>query len=198
MRFRTMRLAGRSASAVGLVLAHLAAAATAVADSTLKVSLHSDLKIIDPVWTTALISTHHGFMIYDTLFALDEKLEVKPQMVDRWSVSEDKLTWTFTLREGLEWHDGAPVTAEDCVASLKRWAARDGMAQKLMSFVAELKATDARTFLMRLKEPYGLVLATLGKPTSNVPFMMPKRVAETDPNTQITDPTGSGPFIFKK
>jgi peptide/nickel transport system substrate-binding protein len=198
MRFRTVRLAARSAIAAGLVLALLAAAPVAKADSTLKVSLHSDLKIIDPVWTTALISTHHGFMIYDTLFALDEKLEVKPQMVETWSVSEDKLTWTFMLRDGLEWHDGAPVTAEDCVASLKRWAARDGMAQKLMSFVAELKATDPRSFLMRLKEPYGLVLATLGKPTSNVPFMMPKRVAETDPNSQITDTTGSGPFIFKK
>jgi peptide/nickel transport system substrate-binding protein len=198
MPVNIMRLAGRSAILAAIVLAHLAAAAVGRAESTLKVSLHSDLKIIDPVWTTALISTHHGFMIYDTLFALDEKLEVKPQMVDRWSVSEDKLTWTFTLRDGLEWHDGAPVTAEDCVASLKRWAARDGMAQKLMSFVAELKATDAKTFVLQLKEPYGLVLATLGKPTSNVPFMMPKRVAETDPNTQITDTTGSGPFIFKK
>jgi peptide/nickel transport system substrate-binding protein len=198
MPFNIMRVAGRRAIAAGIVLAHLAAAPAARADSTLKVSLHSDLKIIDPVWTTALISTHHGFMIYDTLFALDEKLEVKPQMVDRWSVSEDKLTWTFTLRDGLEWHDGAPVTADDCVASLKRWAARDGMAQKLMSFVADLKATDAKSFVLQLKEPYGLVLATLGKPTSNVPFMMPKRVAETDPNTQITDTTGSGPFIFKR
>jgi peptide/nickel transport system substrate-binding protein len=195
MRLSISGLAGRGAVAAAVLAAQLA---VAQAESTLKVALHSDLKIIDPVWTTALISTHHGFMIYDTLFALDEKLEVKPQMVERWSVSDDKLTWTFTLRDGLAWHDGAPVTAEDCVASLKRWAARDGMAQKLMSFVAELKAADSNTFIMRLKEPYGLVLATLGKPTSNVPFMMPKRVAETDPNTQITDTTGSGPFIFKK
>src|SRR5499426_773892 len=195
MRLSTLGLAGRGAVAAALLAAQLA---VAQAESTLKVALHSDLKIIDPVWTTALISTHHGFMIYDTLFALDEKLEVKPQMVERWSVSDDKLTWTFTLRDGLAWHDGSPVTAEDCVASLKRWAARDGMAQKLMSFVAELKAADSNTFIMRLKEPYGLVLATLGKPTSNVPFMMPKRVAETDPNTQITDTIGSGPFIFKK
>ncbi|TMJ67857.1 MAG: ABC transporter substrate-binding protein [Alphaproteobacteria bacterium] len=67
-----------------------------------------------------------------------------------------------------------------------------------MSFVADLKAENAKTFTMKLKEPYGLVLATLAKPTSNLPFMMPKRVAETDPNTQITDPTGSGPFVFKK
>ena len=198
MRLSKLGLAGRSVLVAAVLAAHLAIVPAASAESTLKVSLHSDLKIIDPIWTTALISTHHGFMIYDTLFALDEKLAVKPQMVETWSVSEDKLTWTFNLRDGLEWHDGTAVTAEDCVASLKRWAARDGMAQKLMSFVGELKATDAKTFVMRLKEPYGLVLATLGKPTSNVPFMMPKRVAETDPNTQITDTTGSGPFIFKK
>jgi peptide/nickel transport system substrate-binding protein len=178
--------------------ASLTFAPAALAETTLKVALHSDLKIIDPVWTTALITTHHGMMVYDTLFALDEKLQVKPQMVDKWSVSDDKLTWTFTLRDGLEWHDGQPVTSQDCIASLKRWSVRDGMGQKLMSFVADLKAETANTFTMKLKEPYGLVLATLAKPTSNLPFMMPKRVAETDPNTQITDPTGSGPFVFKR
>src|SRR6185503_4594390 len=195
----TIRLGRRGLLGLAaLALATALAPATATAESTLKVALHSDLKIIDPVWTTALISTHHGMMVYDTLFSLDQKLQVQPQMVDKWSVSEDKLTWTFTLRDGLEWHDGQPVTAEDCVASLKRWSARDGMGQKLMSFVAELKPTDAKTFTMQLKEPYGLVLATLGKATSNIPFMMPKRVAETDPNTQITEAIGSGPFIFKR
>ena len=102
--------------------AALAFAAPASAETMLKVSLHSDLKIVDPIWTTALISTHHGNMVYDTLFALDDKLAVKPQMVDKWEVSPDKLTWTFTLRDGLEWHDGKPVTGEDCVASIKRWA----------------------------------------------------------------------------
>src|SRR4029453_7118484 len=153
MRLSKLRLAGRSAVVTAILAAHLAIVPAAKAESHLKVSLHSDLKIIDPIWTTALISTHHGFMIYDTLFALDEKLAVRPQMVDTWTVSEDKLTWTFTLRDGLEWHDGTPVTAEDCVASLKRWAARDGMAQKLMSFVGELKATDAKTFVMRLQQP---------------------------------------------
>jgi peptide/nickel transport system substrate-binding protein len=188
----------RRAAAAATLAASLAFMPAARAETVLKVSLHSDLKIIDPVWTTALISTHHGMMIYDTLFALDQNLQVKPQMVDKWTVSEDKLTWTFTLRDGLEWHDGQPVTAEDCVASLKRWSARDGMGQKLMSFVAELAPVDAKTFTMKLKEPYGLVLSTLGKPTSNIPFMMPKRVAETDPNKQITESIGSGPFIFKK
>jgi peptide/nickel transport system substrate-binding protein len=170
----------------------------ASAETVLRVALHSDLKIIDPIWTTALISTHHGNLIYDTLFAVDDKLQVKPQMVDKWEVSPDKLTWTFTLRDGLEWHDGQPVTGEDCVASIKRWAAKDSMGQKLMSEVAELTAPDAKTIKMVLKEHYGLVVESLGKSSSNIAFMMPKRVAETDPNSQITDTTGSGPFIFKK
>jgi peptide/nickel transport system substrate-binding protein len=178
--------------------ATFAFAGSAHAETVLKVSLHSDLKIVDPIWTTALITAHHGNMIYDTLFSLDDKLEVKPQMVDKWDVSPDKLTWTFTLRDGLEWHDGKPVTGEDCVASLKRWAAKDSMGQKLMSEVTELSAPDAKTIKMVLKEPYGLVLDSLGKASANIPFMMPKRVAETDPNKQIEDYTGSGPFIFKK
>jgi peptide/nickel transport system substrate-binding protein len=183
---------------VSALAAVLAFSAVAHAQSVLKVSLHSDLKIIDPVWTTALISTHHGNMVYDTLFAVDEKLVVQPQMVDKFDVSADKLTYTFTLRDGLEWHDGQPVTAEDCIASIKRWAAKDGMGQKMMGVTASLSAPDAKTIKLVLKEPYGLVIESLGKSSSNVPFMMPKRVADTDPNTQITDAIGSGPFIFKK
>jgi peptide/nickel transport system substrate-binding protein len=178
--------------------AALALAAPASAETVLRVSLHSDLKIVDPIWTTALISTHYGNMVYDTLFSLDADLKPQPQMVDKYDVSADKLTWTFTLRDGLEWHDGKPVTSEDCVASIKRWAAKDSMGQKLMSEVSALSAPDAKTIKMVLKEPYGLVLDSLGKASANIPFMMPKRVAETDPNTQITDYTGSGPFIFKK
>src|SRR6266699_4743099 len=147
-------------------LAGLLGAAPAEAQ-TLKVVMHSDVKILDPIWTTAYIQRNHGYMVWDTLFAMDEKFDVKPQMVDKYDVSADKLTWTFTLRDGLEWHDGKPVTAEDCVASLKRWGARDAMGQQLMTFIAEMKATDAKTFTIVLKEPFGLVLEALGKPSSN-------------------------------
>ena len=171
---------------------------SAHADKTLRAVMHSDLKILDPIWTTAYIVRNHGYMVYDTLFATDEKGEIKPQMVDKYDVSADKLTHTFTLRDGLLWHDGQPVTAEDCVASIKRWAAKDATGQKLMTFVDGLEVKDAKTFVIKLKEPTGLVLLGLGKPSSNVPFMMPKRVAETDPNTQISDFTGSGPFVFKR
>ena len=128
----------RSTFAIAAALAAVAAMgapAPAHAQKTLRAVMHSDLKILDPIWTTAYIVRNHGYMVYDTLFAMDEKGEIKPQMVDKHEVSADKLTYTFTLRDGLVWHDGQPVTAEDCVASIKRWAAKDAMGQKLMTFV---------------------------------------------------------------
>ena len=163
---------------------------------TLRMVAHSDLKVLDPIWTTAFITRNHGYMVYDVLFAQDEQLRIQPQMVDKYQVSADKLTWTFTLRDGLEWHDGQPVTSEDCIASIKRWAARDALGQQLMASVGDLKAVDTKTFTLVLKEPFGLVLESLGKPSSNVPFMMPKAVADTDPFKQINSQIGSGPFIY--
>jgi peptide/nickel transport system substrate-binding protein len=187
----------RGASKILLAIGMLAASLGAADAVTLKAVMHSDLKIVDPIWTTAYIARNHGYMVYDTLFAMDEKGEIKPQMVDSFEQSADKLTFTFTLRDGLLWHDGAPVTAEDCIASIKRWAARDTLGQKVMSFVGSMTAQGPKSFTIKLKEPTGLLIFALGKPSSNVPFMMPKRVADTDPNTQISDFTGSGPFVFK-
>src|SRR3954452_20901905 len=183
-----------TAAAVALA----ATTAAAQAETTLRAVMHSDVKIVDPIWTTAYIVRNHGYMIYDTLFAMDEKGEIKPQMVDKYDVSGDKLTYTFTLREGLLWHDGKPVTADECIASIKRWGAKDALGQKLMTFVESMTAGDEpRTFTIKLKDPTGLLIFGLGKPSSAVPFMMPKRVAETDPNTQISEFIGSGPFVFK-
>jgi peptide/nickel transport system substrate-binding protein len=171
--------------------------ATTQAETTLRVVPHSDLKILDPIWTPAYITRNHGYMIYDTLFAVDDKGEIKPQMLDSYAVSDDGLTYTFTLRDGLLWHDGQPVTSQDCIASIKRWAAKDSSGQRLMDLAAGWETLDANTFKLRLKQATGLMLASLGKPSSTVPFMMPKRVADTDPNTQISDFIGSGPFVFK-
>ncbi|RTL68380.1 MAG: ABC transporter substrate-binding protein [Hyphomicrobiales bacterium] len=165
---------------------------------TLRFVPHSDVKILDPIWTTAYITRNHGYMVYDTLFAMDAQNEIKPQMLETYEVSGDGLIYTLVLRDGLLWHDGTPVTADDCVASLKRWSAKDAMGQTMMTFVASLEAKDAKTIVITLKQKTGLVLQALGKPSSNVPFMMPKRVAETDPNKQIADFTGSGPFVFKR
>src|SRR6266567_4244795 len=179
------------------VLALLAAPASQAiaAGKTITAVMHSDLRVIDPVITTAYITRDHGYMVYDTLVATDANFKIQPQMAD-WKVSDDKLTYTFTLRDGLKWHDGAPVTAEDCVASLRRWGKRDGMGQKLMSFTASIEAADAKTITLKLKEPYGLVLESIAKPSSVVPFMMPKRIAETPADKAISEQIGSGPFKF--
>ncbi|MCG8355714.1 MAG: ABC transporter substrate-binding protein [Kiloniellales bacterium] len=187
-----------TAVAFAAPLAWGAAATSAQAETVLRVIPHADLKNIDPIWTTAYITRNHGYMVYDTLFAMDENLQPQPQMVDTWTTSDDGLTWTFVLRDGLKWHDGTPVTAEDCVASLQRWGKRDGMGQKLMDVTASLVAKNEKTIVLTLKEPYGLVLDSIGKISSNVPFMMPKRIAETDPFEQIPEIIGSGPFKFSK
>ena len=188
----------RGVLSAALLSAGLAGFSTASAETVLKVIPHADLKNIDPIWTTAYITRNHGYMVYDTLFAMDENLQPQPQMVDTWTVSDDKLTFTFTLRDGLKWHDGTPVTAEDCVASLNRWGKRDGMGQKLMGVIETLEPVDDKTFTLVLKEPYGLVLESIGKISSNVPFMMPKRLADTDPFEQVPETIGSGPYIFVK
>jgi peptide/nickel transport system substrate-binding protein len=176
-------------------LAAMPAPQAHAAGKTLTAVMHSDLRIIDPGFTTAYITRDHGYMVYDTLLATDASFKVQPQMAD-WKVSDDKLTYTFALRDGLKWHDGTPVTAEDCVASLKRWGRNDNMGQKLMDFTASIEAADAKTIVLKLKEPYGLVLESIAKPSSYTPFMMPKRLAETPPGQQIKEQIGSGPFKF--
>jgi peptide/nickel transport system substrate-binding protein len=164
----------------------------------LRVTPHSNLTILDPGWTTAYITRNHGYMIYDTLYGMDAQGQIRPQMVGKHEVSKDRKTWTFTLREGLEFHDGKPVNSADVVASLTRWAKRDSMGELLMRYTQALEAVDARTFRLKLTEPYGLVLESLGKPSSYVPFIMPKRVADTPADKQIDDYTGSGPFVLSE
>ncbi|WP_163268401.1 ABC transporter substrate-binding protein [Chelativorans alearense] len=189
-------LIGAAALAGILSFAAISGSANAQDEDTLRVVMQADVRIVDPIWTTSYIVRDHGYMIYDTLFAMDANGEIQPQMVDRYTVSEDKLTYTFTLRGGLLWHDNQPVTTADIIPSIKRWAARDALGQTVMTFVTSIEAKDDLTFEIKLKEPTGLLIFALGKPSSNVPFMMPKRIAETDPNTQISEFIGSGPFVF--
>jgi peptide/nickel transport system substrate-binding protein len=194
-----LRRIGATLSLGALVATAACASVSGQSDnSVLRIVPGSDLSILDPIWTTATVSQDHGYMIYDTLFGMTAEGRIQPQMVDRYETSPDSKTWTFTLRDGLEFHDGQPVTSEDVVASLQRWGRRDTSGQKLLSAVDGWDIPDSRTFRMRLRTPYGLVLESLGKPTANVPFIMPRRVAATSADRQIDDYTGSGPFIFKK
>ena len=164
----------------------------------LKFIPQADLRILDPITTTAYITRNHGYMIYDTLFATDAKFQVQPQMVDKYELSADKLTYTFTLRDGLKFHDGAPVRSADCIASVERWAKRDALGQKLAEVTDSWKAVNDKTFTLHLKRPFPLTLEALAKPSSNVPFIMPERIAKTDASTNITEAIGSGPFKFVK
>lgn len=182
--------------AVLLSTAALAFAAPLAAQTTLRVIPHADLQVLDPMGATADIIKMHGFMIYDTLYALDADFKPQPQMVETMTLSDDRLTYRFTLREGMKWHDGAPVTAEDCVASLARWQARDAAGQLMARQMKEMRVVDDRTFEIEFTQPYGILLESLSKMAANIPFMMPKRVAETDAFAEITDYTGSGPFRF--
>jgi peptide/nickel transport system substrate-binding protein len=165
---------------------------------TLKFISHAGLRVLDPIWTTAYITRNHGYMVYDVLFALDAQLHVQPQMVDTWEVSADGMHYTFSLRQGLKFHDGAPVTAEDVVASLQRWGQKDALGKQLMRATTQLVAVDNKTLRLDLKEPFALVLDALAKPSSNVPFIMPARLATTPAAEEIKEVIGSGPFMFVK
>ena len=191
---RRTALAGSAALAgVSLIRPREARAAKA-----LTVVLESEVTILDPHVITATITRTFGLHVFDMLFAMNEKGEIKPQMVDTYEASPDKLTWSFVLRDGLKWHDGAAVTAEDCVASLKRWSVRDPLGKMLMADTETLEAKDSKTIRLVLKQPFPLLLDVLGKPNAPLPVMMPARLAATPADQRIGDPIGSGPFRFLK
>jgi peptide/nickel transport system substrate-binding protein len=182
------------------VLAPLAMAAPALhaQEKVLRAVLHADVRVIDPIWTTQTIANIHGMLVYDTLFGNDANMQPKPQMVGKVEVSTDKLVYTFTLREGLKFSDGSAVTTRDVIASLKRWGAKDGVGIRLFSFVDKLEAIDDSTFRMTLKKPYGMVLESLGKTNSSVAIIMREKEAQTDPQQQVKESIGSGPFMFAR
>ena len=186
-----------SASLLALGRAAAVAPADAASDKTLRAVVNADLKIIDPTWSTAYVTIRHSYLVYDNLFALNSNFEPKPQMVDTFTVSPDKMSYSFTLRKGMKWHDGAPVTAADCVASLKRWAQRKAMGQHKVRAREGFEVVDDLTFKIKLKDQFGLVLEALAGAEAPA-FMMPARIAEQPIDKQITDPIGSGPFMMKR
>jgi peptide/nickel transport system substrate-binding protein len=169
-----------------------------VATRALRLVPHADLANFDPIWTTAYIARNAGLLVWDMLYGVDNKLQPQRQMVESEDVSADGLTWTFRLRAGLKFHDGEPVLAKDAVASINRWAARDSMGQMLKAIENELVALDDRTFRWVLKKAYPKILLALGKLGTPCCFVMPARIAATDPFKQINEYVGSGPMRFAK
>jgi peptide/nickel transport system substrate-binding protein len=159
---------------------------------------HADLANFDPIWTTAYIARNAGLLIWDMLYGVDNKLQPQRQMVEAEEVSPDGLAWMFRLRAGLKFHDGEPVLAKDAVASINRWAARDSMGQIIKAIENELVTVDDRTFRWGLKKPFPKMLLALGKIGTPCCFVMPARIAATDPFRQISDYVGSGPMRFAR
>ena len=156
----------------------------------------ADLVILDPHWTTSYQTRDHAFMVFDQLFALDSQFRPQPQMLEGAVTEADGRVWKLTLREGLRFHDGEKVLARDCVASIQRWGKRDAFGQALLAATDELSAADDRTIIFRLKFPFPLLPAALGKSSPNMCAIMPERLARTDAFTQVSEMVGSGPFRF--
>jgi peptide/nickel transport system substrate-binding protein len=170
----------------------------AQAQKTVKAVLDAEIQVLDPIATTSYATRTFAYLVYDTLISMDSKGNYRPQMLESFSASPNRMVYTFTLRPGLEWSDGTPVTAADCVASINRWGARDGMGKQLLAATKAINAVNASTFTIELSKPFGFVVEALGKPSSNVPVMMPARLAGTEATKPVSEVVGSGPFLFRR
>jgi len=177
-------------------IATLAAPAIAQPTPVLRFVPQANLTSLDPIWTTATVTSNHANYVYDTLYSTDAQSRPKPQMAEGHEVSDDGLTWRFRLRPGLMFHDGTPVRATDCAPSIARWSKRDPFGQILDKVVDRYEAADDRTLVIHLTRPFPLLLDAISKPDSNVAWIMPERIAKSDPNKAITEVVGSGPYRF--
>jgi peptide/nickel transport system substrate-binding protein len=187
----------RIAALGALLVSGFLCVAAAQAETTVRMVPQADLKILDPVWSSAQITQNHAYLVFDTLFAMDGRLQPRPQMVESWQRSEDGLSWSFALRPGMTFHDGSPVTARDAVASIRRWSQRQPGGLALTARTSSLEATGDLSFVVKLKERFEPVLNVLATPTLPLVIMREKDAA-TDAFTQLSEAIGSGPFVFAK
>ena len=154
----------------------------------------ADLASLDPIWTTADVTRNYAHAVHDTLWGIDAKFNPQLQMLAGATTSSDALTWELTLRDGLKFHDGTPVLARDCVATIKRFVSRDQLGTALAARMDDISAPTDKTIRIRLKKPFALLPVALGQYACGI---MPERLAKVDAFTQVTEPTGCGPFRFK-
>lgn len=191
----------KSATGAGMAAATGGLAMPALAQSpskTLRFVPQANLANFDPIWGTQYVVRNAAALVWDTLYGIDSKFQPQRQMVESEEVSSDGLNWTFKLRSGLKFHDGTPVTSKDVVASLVRWSARDPMGLMLRAIQVELAPVDELTWKWSLKQPFPKMLLALAKNNAPCSFVMPERIARTDPFTQITEYIGSGPMKFMR
>ncbi|MBP0493387.1 ABC transporter substrate-binding protein [Pararoseomonas indoligenes] len=194
MERRTLLRAGAGAALLGGLSAP--ALGQDARARTLRFVPQANLTALDPVWTTATVTSNHGYYVFDTLYAVDAGNRPRPQMAEGHEVLDDGRRWRFRLREGLRFHDNTPVRAADCIASIKRWCVRDPFGQLLARAVSEWRSVDDRTFEALLPRPFPLMLDALAKPDASVCFIMPERLAATEATRAVTEMIGSGPYRF--
>jgi len=193
MRRRSFIAAGAAAAALPRI-----AIAQPARTRTLRFVPQANLTLLDPIFTTALVTINHGWAIYDTLFGTTAALELRPQMADGYTVSDDGRTYLIKLREGLKFHNGEPVRAQDCAPSLARWAARETIGQTVAKFVETWGVQDDRTIKITLTQKLPVFIDVIARGGATVPFIMPEHMAKTDPFKQVTETIGSGPLKFVK
>src|SRR5258708_17798243 len=154
---------------------------------------HADLASLDPVWTTADITRNFSLAVYDTRYGFDAEFKVQPQMVAGEGASDDGNEWNLTVRDGLKFHDGTPVLARDCVATIKRFGQRDPMGTALIARTDEISAASDKTIRIRLKKPFPLLTYALAQVYCAI---MPERLAQTEATEQVKEAMGSGPVKF--
>jgi peptide/nickel transport system substrate-binding protein len=192
-----IRITRRSLVAGGLAAAlPMPAYSQSSRSQTLRFVPQAALAVLDPSFTSASVTAQHGYHVFDTLYGVDGRMQPQPQMAEGHSVSDDGLTWTIRLREGLLFHDGEPVLSRDCVASIKRWMVKDLLGKDLSRSISSIDAPDDRTLRIKLKNRFPLLPLALAKLSPIVPFIFPERFAALDPSKPITEMIGSGPYRF--
>jgi peptide/nickel transport system substrate-binding protein len=172
---------------LGLLTASIAAflPAAHAGDRTIRASLNTELQSLDPVYASVNATRVFSYLVFDTLIAIDNEGQYHPQMLDNWEISPDRMSYRFRLRDGLTWSDGTPVTSEDCIASIKRWAKRESFGGQLIDATKDFQVIDAKTFDLHLNRPFAFVIEALGKPGIIVPVMMPARLATMDASKPV-------------
>jgi len=186
------------AGAAALPAVSLAAPAKAQPARVLRYVPHANLPNIDPFTNTAFVARDHAFLVFDQLYGMDEQFRPQPQMVAGHVVENDGLLWRFTLRDGLRFHDNTPVRGRDVIASIRRWGARDAFGQALMARVGEMTEVSDLVFQIRLTGPFPKMIDAFAKVTTSCLFIMPERLGNVDPSTNITEAIGSGPYRFRR
>src|ERR1700733_8087227 len=190
---QSFRAACRVASTALLLALVVATPNASAEEQVLQVSLNTELQALDPIYSSVNATRVFAYMVFDMLVGIDNEGNYRPQMLEGWRISDDRLTYTFQLRDGLTWSDGTGVTAEDCIASIRRWAKREAFGMQLIEATQEFRVVDPKPFELRLNRPFAFVIEAWGKPGNIIPVMMPARLASLDAGKPVPEVVGSGP-----